>query len=71
MYARRQTTSGTKSTRKCPWKGRCSVATPRLTSIRKQSIEREIAMQQIAIIMATLKIKQKTRELERLQKERQ
>jgi len=47
------------------------VATPRLTSIRKKNIEREIAMHQIALIMATLKIKQKTRELERLQKERQ
>ena len=47
------------------------MATPRLTSIKKQNIEREIAMHQIALIMATLKIKQKTRELERLQKERQ
>ena len=52
-------------------KGWCIVTTPRLNSIKKQNIEREIAMQQIALIMATLKIKQKTRELERLQKERQ
>ena len=51
-------------------KGWCIVTTPRLNSIKKQNIEREIAMQQIALIMATLKIKQKTKELEMLQKER-
>jgi len=45
--------------------------TPRSRDSRKINLEREIAMQQIALIMATLKIKQKTRELERLQKERQ
>ena len=45
------------------------MTTPRLTNIRKQNIERDIALQQIAIIMATLKIKQKTKELERLQEE--
>lgn len=43
--------------------------TPRLTSIKKQKLEDEIAMHQIAIIMATLKIKEKTKELERLQKQ--
>lgn len=44
--------------------------TPRSRDSRKINLEREIAIQQIAIIMATLKIKQKTKELERLQKER-
>ena len=47
------------------------MATPRLKILEKQNIEREIALQQIALIMATLKIKQKTKELEKLQKEKQ
>ena len=43
--------------------------TPRSRDSRKIKLNQEIAMQQIAIIMATLKIKQKTKELEKLQRE--